>query len=108
MGMADFLVLPPKAVLGEHVARMLRPLLPGVVIGPNDSIRVLELLAAYNPHETVLVHRDELPEGEDLDSALRDGFGAGPQDRIVPVHLASLEATDVIRAAPSASEIPTM
>jgi hypothetical protein len=99
--MADFLVLPPRNVIGEQVAKLIRPYLPGVCVTAGDCLRFLETLTQANRQETILIHHDELPMGSDLDEALRDGFGADEMDRIVHV---SLDA----RTAPLGLGLPTI
>jgi hypothetical protein len=82
--MADFLLLPPRPAVGEEIARLIRPYLPGVRVTAADCVRFLDALVA-NDGKAFLVHREELPDEEDVATALRDGFGAGPDDRIVHV-----------------------
>lgn len=82
--MADFLLLPPRPVVGEEIARLVRPYLPGVRITAAECVRFLDQLAAAS-RSVFVVHREELPDEEDVAAALRDGFGAEPGDRIVHV-----------------------
>jgi len=82
--MADFLLLPPRPVIGEEIARLVRPYLPGVRVTAADCLRFLDGLAAAHG-KAFIVHREELPDGEDVAAALRDGFGAESGDRIVQV-----------------------
>lgn len=82
--MADFLLLPPRTVVGEEIARLIRPFLPGVRITASDCVRFLDQLTSASGN-TFLVHREELPDEEDIGVALRAGFGAEPGDRIVHV-----------------------
>jgi hypothetical protein len=81
--MADFLLLPPRPAIGEEIARLIRPYLPGVRITAADCLRFLDALAAASG-KVFLVHREELPDEED-DAALRDGYGAETGDRIIHV-----------------------
>jgi|RhiMethySRZTD1v2_1073278.scaffolds.fasta_scaffold267832_1 hypothetical protein len=81
--MADFYVLPPRPVVGEQIAHVLREYLPGVRVTASDGLRFLEQIADRS--RAFVVHREDLPEGDDVATALRDGFGTGPDDRIVPV-----------------------
>ena len=82
--MADFLLLPPRPAVGEEIARLIRPYLPGVRVTAADCVRFLDALAA-NDGRAFLVYREELPDGEDAVTALRDGFGGEPGDRVVHV-----------------------
>jgi len=81
--MADFLLLPPRPTVGEEIARLIRPYLPGVHVTDDHCARFLERLAADG--RTFLVYRDDLPAGADVAAALSDGFGVGPDDRVVSV-----------------------
>ena len=83
--MATFHVLPPRPVVGEQVARLLRPFLPGVQMDHNAGVRILESLTETLGQNVFLVFRDDLPNGEITANALRDGFGATESDRIVQV-----------------------
>ena len=82
--MADFLLLPPRPAVGEEIARFIRAYLPGVRVTAADCVRFLDGLVA-NDGRAILVHREELPDEEDVGTALRDGFGAEPGDRIIQV-----------------------
>ena len=82
--MADFLLLPPRPAVGEEIARLLRPYLPGVRVTAAECVRFLDALVAKEGR-TFLVYREELPDEEDVATALRDGFGAAAGDRIVHV-----------------------
>ena len=85
--MADFLLLPPRPTIGEEIARLIRPYLPGVRVTASDCVRFLDALVAGSGGKTFLVHREELPDEEDEAAALRDGFGAEPDDRVIHVQL---------------------
>jgi hypothetical protein len=82
--MADFLLLPPRPAVGEEIARLIRPYLPGVRVTGADCLRFLDALVSAGGN-TFLVHREELPDEDDVATALRDGFGAEAGDRIVHV-----------------------
>jgi hypothetical protein len=105
--MADFLVLPPRTALGEQMAKLIRPYLPGVCVNANDCVRFLETLALANRHETIVVHSDELPAGATVTEALRDGFGADETDRIVHVALDGTARSEETRL-PIGLGIPTI
>lgn len=82
--MADFLLLPPRPAVGEEIARLVRPYLPGVRVTAADCVRFLDSLAA-NAGRSFLVYREELPDEDDVATALRDGFGAETGDRAVHI-----------------------
>jgi hypothetical protein len=82
--MADFLLLPPRPTVGEEIARLIRPYLPGVRVSAADCVKFLDSLVAATG-KAFLVHREELPDEDGVAVALRDGFGAEPGDRIVHV-----------------------
>jgi len=83
--MADFLLLPPRPAVGEEIARLIRPYLPGVRVTAADCVRFLDGLVSAHGGRAFLVHREELPDEEDVATALRDGFGAEAGDRVVQV-----------------------
>jgi hypothetical protein len=83
--MADFLLLPPRPAIGEEIARLVRPYLPGVRVTAADCVRFLDALVATGAGNAFLVHREELPDEEDVVAALRDGYGAEPGDRVVQI-----------------------
>jgi hypothetical protein len=83
--MADFLLLPPRPAVGEEIARLVRPYLPGVRVTAADCVRFLDELVGRHGGRVFLIHREELPDEEDVVAALRDGFGAEPGDRVVQV-----------------------
>jgi hypothetical protein len=87
--MADFYLLPPRPVVGEEIARVVRACLPGVRVTAADCVRLLEHVVEATRGRAFLVHREDLPDGQDVATAIRDGFGAGPGDRIVQVSLGS-------------------
>jgi len=81
--MADFYLLPPRPIVGEQIAQAVRAYLPGVRVTASDCVRFLAEIADRTNGQAFLVHREDLPEGQDVAIAIRDGFGAGPDDRIV-------------------------
>jgi hypothetical protein len=83
--MADYYLLPPRPVIGEEVARLLRPFLPGLPITAADGVRLLDRLTAESRIQAFIVHREDLPEGADAVQSLQDGYGAGPSDRVVQI-----------------------
>jgi hypothetical protein len=93
--MADFYLLPPRPVVGEELARVVRAYLPGLRVTPADCVRFLENLVDQANGRAFLVHAEDLPDGEDVVTALQDGFGAEPADRVI-----------VVSAGPRAEVLP--
>jgi len=85
--MADFVLLPSRPVIGEVIARLIRPYLPGVRLTASDCVKFLENTVEASRGRAFLVHQEDLPECEDVVTALRDGFGADTGDRIVQVFI---------------------
>ena len=80
---------PPAARLRQRPLPAIRRVY--VSRQPNGRYAVYDLDAeqfAYlnvQPADVYVIFREELPEGEELLTALRDGFGAEPGDEIVEV-----------------------
>jgi hypothetical protein len=85
MVMADFYLLPPRPAVGEELAQIIRPYVPGVRVTAADCVRFLEAVVEKARRPAFLVHREDLPDVDDLGVALRDGFGAGAGDRVIHV-----------------------
>src|SRR5262245_16630662 len=85
--MADFSLLPPRPAVGEELARLVRPYLPGVSVSADECARFLAQLVEAAGGGAVLVHREDVPDGVDPAEALRDGFGAEDGDRLIHVSL---------------------
>jgi hypothetical protein len=87
--MAVFYVLPARPLLGECLARMLRPYVPGVAVSGEACSELVEALVAGSPDgdESYVIHREDLPESDDLNASLRDGFGAEAGDQVVQVSI---------------------
>ena len=87
--MSVFYVLPPRPLLGDCLARLLRPYIPGATISRDSCAEMVATLVSESPEgdESYVVHREDLPAGEDLNSSLREGFGAETGDRIVQVSI---------------------
>jgi hypothetical protein len=83
--MADFLLLPPRPTVGEELARVVRMYLPGVRVTASDCVRFLDRLVERSNGGTIVVHREDLPDGEDVVASLRDAFGAETGDRLIQV-----------------------
>ena len=97
--MANFYVLPPRPALGECLARLLRPYLPGIAIAGDSCADLVETVVneASPEDETYVVHREDLPDGEDVSSALCAGYGAEPGDRVILVAMGSRPDTPSVR-----------
>src|SRR5262245_66669911 len=73
--MADFYLLPPRPSLGEELARLIRPYLPGVRVTAGDCVRFLEAAVEKAGGRAFLVHREDLPDADDVYASVRDGLG---------------------------------
>jgi hypothetical protein len=85
--MATFYLLPPRQVLGQRLADYLHTLCPGLPCPSTvwaDLADVVRTAAAGQP-DVYVVHREELPPGEEPARALVDGFGAERGDEVVEV-----------------------
>jgi hypothetical protein len=89
--MAVFYVLPPRPALGECLARLLRSYVPGVSIESGSCAEMIANLVneASQEEEAYVVHREDLPDGDDVSAALCNGYGAEPGDQVVWVALGS-------------------
>src|SRR5262245_44718039 len=87
--MSTFYLLPPRPALGDRLAGLLQPLLPGL----DWDCVTRSLLADWvgqlaEAHADVyVVFREDLPDGEPTARALANGFGAAPGDEVVEVRL---------------------
>ncbi|MCC6418392.1 MAG: hypothetical protein IT429_09140 [Gemmataceae bacterium] len=85
--MSTFYVLPPRPLSARPYAEFLRSLLPGLNparVTWGDLAEALNSLLRVED-DVYLVHREDLPEGEDPAAALADGFGAEPGDEVIEV-----------------------
>jgi hypothetical protein len=98
--MADFLLLPPRPSVGEELARLVRPYLPGVRVSAADCLRFLEGLVENAGGRAFLVHREDLPDADDVCVSLRDGFGAGDGDRVIQVSVGPRPGDPRVRVSP--------
>ena len=85
--MADFYLLPPRPSVGDELAKLVRPYLPGVPVTAGDCLRFLEAIVGNTGGRAFLVHREDLPDADDVIDSLRDGFGAGEGDRVIHVSI---------------------
>jgi hypothetical protein len=85
--MSTFYLLPPRAQLWARLADYLHTLFPGLDWSRNGSSELVETLsAAASRHPDVyVVHRDDLPEGEEPAQALANAFGAEAGDEVIEV-----------------------
>jgi hypothetical protein len=83
--MATFVILPPRELMEHAVHGFVETLLPGMAVPAGLWQRVLtEVLADADVYS---LHREDLPETDDLAGALSDGFGAEAGDRVVEMAL---------------------
>jgi hypothetical protein len=85
--MATFYLLPPRPLLGEHVAGLLSGLLPGLDWDAETRARLAEAFgaAASGRPGIYLVFREDLPADDTPGHALVDACGAEPGDNVVEV-----------------------
>ena len=85
--MATFYLLPPRHFLGRCFAGYLQTVFPGLQwTSPTWPDLADTLATATAEHEDVyVVYREELPDGEGVERALADGFGAEAGDEVVEV-----------------------
>jgi hypothetical protein len=83
--MADFYLLPPRPAVGEELARLVRPYLPGLRLTAADCVAFLEAVVEKSGGRAFLVHREDLPDEDDVRDSLRAGFGAAGGDRVIQV-----------------------
>lgn len=89
--MATFYLLPPRPVVSQALAQFLNDWLPGLPSLDHHADRLTEALhaIALQDPDVHLIFREDLPENEEPANALRDGFGAEPDDQIIELRLAS-------------------
>jgi hypothetical protein len=85
--MSTFYVLPPRPLPARPYADFLRGLLPGLDLSHITWGDLGETLGATlgAGADVFLLHREDVPEGEDPARALIDGFGAEPGDEVVEI-----------------------
>lgn len=84
--MSTFYLLPPRSFLSRWLADRLKPVFPHLAASPADGTDLAALLAsALERPDVFVVHREDLPPGEDPARALQDGFGAEPGDEVIEV-----------------------
>jgi hypothetical protein len=87
--MTVFYVLPPRPALGQCLAGFLRAFVPGMAISSYSCGEMIEslLTEAANTEQAYVIYREDIPEGLNVNQALRDGFGAELGDRVILVSL---------------------
>ena len=89
--MSTFYVLPPRPLPARAYADFLRGVLPGLnlarVTWGELADTLSELLRSQD--DVYLLHREDLPEGEDAAEALASGFGAEAGDEVIEVGAAA-------------------
>ncbi len=85
--MSLFYVLPPRPLVGDHLADYLAAWLPGLDWDANVRVNLVEAIraAATCRPDVFVVFRDELPEGAATSEALRDALGAEEGDEVIEV-----------------------
>jgi hypothetical protein len=85
--MSVFYVLPPRQYLGECFAGYLRTLFPGLEWDSDAWPQLADTLemALGRRDGVFVIYPEELPDGEEMDRALAEGFGAEPGDAIIEV-----------------------
>ena len=90
--MSTFYVLPPRPLPARPYAEFLKGVLPGLDLSRvtwGDLADTLSgLLGARD--DVYLLHREDLPEGEETAAALANGFGAEAGDEVIEVPAAAL------------------
>jgi hypothetical protein len=84
---STFYLLPPRPLVADQFASYLANLFPGLDWRSTSRSELADLLTtAIARHPDVyVVHREDLPPGEDPARALIDEFGAEPGDEVVEV-----------------------
>jgi hypothetical protein len=83
--MSTFYLLPPRPHLARRFTAFLTTWFPGLDwqgLGGMDLIETLAERASRHP-DVYVVHREDLPEGEEPARALADGFGAEAGDEVI-------------------------
>ena len=80
--MANFYVLPPRAILQRQLRKIVEAHLPGL---PVDEERMLDLFHSQAGEGHFNLHREDLPEGVETASALCDYYGAEEGDLLIQI-----------------------
>jgi hypothetical protein len=97
--MVTFYVLPPTPMVGDLFAGYLKTWLPGLDWDTDTRENLAEAVrsAAECRPDVYVIFREDLPEGQATDEALRDAFGAEQGDEVIEVRPAP-SAADHLRA----------
>jgi hypothetical protein len=85
--MSTFYLLPPRALLGARFSDFFKTMFPGLEWSRSawaDIVETLSAMASRHP-DVYVIHRDDLPEGEEPAQALANGFGAEVGDEVIEV-----------------------
>jgi hypothetical protein len=84
---ATFYLLPPRPQPASRYNAFVQHLLPGMSDAKSTWGELAEVLTATlaRTDDIYLVHRDDLPPGEEPELALIQGFGAEAGDRVVVI-----------------------
>jgi hypothetical protein len=87
--MSLFYLLPPRAVVGDRLARFLQPLFPGIDWDSQTRAGLAEVIGsvAGKRDNVYVVYREDLPAGEPAAAALADGYGAETGDEVIEIRL---------------------
>ena len=85
--MSTFYLLPPRPLVGRQFAQILQEYFPGRDWTAGQGAELAETLAtmAGSPPQVVVVFREDVPEGVELQEALVGEFGAQAGDEVVEV-----------------------
>ncbi|MFN4257875.1 MAG: hypothetical protein ACK4RK_01155 [Gemmataceae bacterium] len=85
--MATFYLLPPRPALRQDLDAYLQRWFPGLSCPAERLAELMDLCGAIATQaaDVFIVHREDLPLGEDAVQALRDGFGAEAGDEIIEI-----------------------
>lgn len=102
--MATFYVLPPRELLEHHMNGWFARMLPQFPFPANW----FELCCPTGP-DTIILHREDLPESDDLVPCLCEIYGAEPGDLVVEYGPISTQgaATQTWQIPLHASNIPS-
>jgi hypothetical protein len=88
LGMATFLILPPRELIEHAVCSFANRLIPGFAVPPGLWERFIDELVTPFEQEAdgpvFLLHREDLAEGS-VGEGLIDGFGAEQGDRVIEI-----------------------